>query len=73
MSKLVKEAMQVLRDLPEERQEAAARAMLTYVAEADALSLSDDQVAEIEERIGRADRQFISMDEFGKRIHRLGV
>jgi hypothetical protein len=41
MSTLVKEAMQVLRELPEDRQEAAARAMLNYVAEEDAILLSD--------------------------------
>jgi hypothetical protein len=32
MSKLPKEAMQVLRELPEDRHDAAARAMLNYVA-----------------------------------------
>jgi hypothetical protein len=39
MSKLLKEAIQVLRELPEDRQEAAARVMLDYMAEEDALRI----------------------------------
>ena len=73
MTKLVEEAVRVLRELPDERQETAARAIINYGADDDSVQLSDEQVAEIERRIASPNRKFISLDELDKRIRHLGV
>ena len=73
MIKLLEEAVKVLRELPDDRQEAAARAIINYGADDDGIQLSDDQVAEIEPRIANPNRKFISLAELDKRIRRLGV
>jgi hypothetical protein len=73
MTKLFEAAVRVLRDLPEGRQEAAARAILNYGADDDEVQLSDEEVAEIERRVANPNRKFISLVELDKRIRRLGV
>jgi hypothetical protein len=73
MTKLVQEAIEVLKEMPEERQEAAARAIINYGTEDDDLQLTDEQVAEIERRIENPNRQFISLHELDKRLRHLGV
>ena len=73
MTKLLEEAVKVLRELPEDRQEAAARAIINYGVDDDEVQLSDDDVAEIERRIANPNRKFISLAELDKRIRRLGV
>ncbi|HEV8695154.1 MAG TPA: hypothetical protein VGQ93_13370 [Lysobacter sp.] len=73
MTNLLEEAVKVLRELPDDRQEAAARAIIDYGANDDDAQLSDEQVAEIERRIAAANRKFISLAELDKRIRRLGV
>jgi hypothetical protein len=73
MTKLLEEAVRVLRDLPEDRQEAAARAILNYGADEDEAQLSDEDVVEIERRIANPNRKFISLAELDKRIRHLGV
>jgi hypothetical protein len=73
MTRLLEEAVRVLRDLPEDRQEAAARAILNYGADDDEVQLSDEDVAEIERRIADPNRKFLSLAELDKRIRRLGV
>ena len=73
MTNLLEEAVKVLRELPDDRQEAAARAIIDYGADDDDVQLSDQQVAEIERRITNADRKFISLAELDKRIRHLGV
>ena len=59
--------------MPEDREEAAARAILNYGADEDEVQLSDEDVAEIERRIAIPTRKFISLPELDKRIRRLGV
>ena len=73
MTKLFDEAVKVLRELPDDRQEAAARAIINYGADDDEIQLSDEQVAEIELRIASTNRKFISLADLDKRIHHLGV
>ena len=73
MTKLFDEAVKVLRELPDDRQEAAARAIINYGADDDEIQLSDEQVAEIELRIASTNRKFISLAELDKRIRHLGV
>jgi hypothetical protein len=74
MSKLIDEAVRVLHELPEEAQEAAARAILDYQASYDDdVQLSDEQVAEVERRIADPNRKFISLSELDKRIRRLAI
>ena len=68
MTKLLEEAVKVLRDLREDRQEAAARAIINYGADDDEIQLSDEHVAEIERRIANPNRKFISLGELDKRI-----
>jgi hypothetical protein len=59
MTKLLEEAVKVLREMPDDRQEAAARAIINYGADDDEIQLSDEQVAEIERRIANPNRKFI--------------
>jgi hypothetical protein len=73
MTNLIWEAIEVLKDMPEDRQEAVARAIINYASDDDAVQLSDDQVAEIERRVANPDRRFISLQDLDKRLRRLGA
>jgi len=74
MTKLLEEAVKVLRDLPEDRQEAAARAIINYGSfDDDDVALSAEDVAEIERRIGNGNRKFISFGELDGRMRTLDV
>ena len=73
MSTLLEEAVKVLRGLPDNRQEVAARAIINYGTDDDDVQLSDEQVAEIERRMRNPNRKFISLAELDKRIRRRGV
>ena len=72
-SNLLEEAVKVLRGLPDDRQQAAVRAIIDYGADDNDVQLSDEQVAEIEQRIASPNRKFISLAELDKRIRNLGV
>jgi len=63
----------VLRSLPEDRQETAARAIINYGIDDDEVQLCDEQVEEIERRVANPNRKFITLAELDKRIRRLGV
>jgi hypothetical protein len=72
MTKLLQDAIEMLKDLPEDRQDTVARAIINYSAEDDdALELTDDQVAEMERRIASPHRNFITLHELDKRLRRL--
>ena len=73
MIKLVQEAIEVLKEMPEDRQETAARAIINYGTDDDELQLTDEQVAEIERRVTNPNRKFISLQELDKRLRHLGV
>ena len=74
MSKLVEDAVRVLRELPEDVQAAAARAIIEYGASYDDdVALSDEQVSAIERRIADPHRNFLSLSDTRQRLRHLGV
>ena len=74
MGKLVDDAVRVLRELPEDVQAAAARAIIEYGAGYDEdVALSDDQVAEVERRIADPNRNFLSLSDARHRLRHFGV
>ena len=73
MIKLLQDAIEVLKEMPEERQETVARAIINYGTEDDDLQLTNEQVAEIERRMANPHRKFISLQELDKRLRHLGV
>ena len=64
----------MLRDLPENIQEAGARAIIEYGAGYDDdLALSDDQVAVVERRMAEPNRNFLSLSDTRDRLRHFGV
>ena len=73
-SKLVDDAVRVLRELPEDVQAAAARAIIEYGAGYDDdVALSDEQVAAVERRINDPHRNFLSLSDTRHRLRHFGV
>ena len=69
MSKLIEEDVRVLRDLPEDVQQAAARAIIDYGAGYDDdVHLSNAHVAEVERRMADPNRTFLSLDDVRNRL-----
>lgn len=74
MSKLVEDAVRVLRDLPEDVQAVAARAIIDYGSGYDDdVALSDEQVREVERRIANPNRNFLSLSDTRDRLRHFGV
>lgn len=74
MTKLIDEAVSVLRNLPDNVAAAAARAIIEYGAEQDDHAmLSDAQAEEVERRLRTPDRAYISLDEVQSRLRRHGA
>ncbi len=74
MSKLVEDAVRVLREMPDDMQAAAARAIIEYSAGSDDdVTLSDEQVAEVERRIADPNRNFLSLSDTRHRLRHFGV
>ena len=74
MSKLIEDAVRVLRDLPEDVQQAAARAIIEYGAGYDDdVCLSDAHVAEVERRMADPNRTFLSLDDVRNRLRPFGI
>ena len=71
MTKLLELAMRQIEELPEGDQNAAAGALLDYVKHRRTISLTDDQVAEVQRRIANPDRKLLSLGEVRERIARL--
>ena len=71
MTKLLELAMRQIEELPEGDQNAAAGALLDYVKHRRTVSLTDDQVAEVQRRIANPDRKLLSLGEVRERIARL--
>jgi hypothetical protein len=66
--------MRVLRELPENVQAAAARAIIEYGAGYDDdVALSDEQVAEVERRMADPNRNFLSLSDTRHRLRHFGV
>ena len=71
MTNLFELAMRQIEESPEGEQDAAAGALLDYVKHRRAVSLTDDQVAEVQRRIANPDRKLLSLGEVRERIARL--
>jgi hypothetical protein len=73
MSKIVDDAVRVLRQLPEDVQAAAARAIIDYGAGYDDdAALSDEQVTEVERRVADPNRNFMSLSDTRHRLRHFG-
>jgi len=73
MTKLLDDAVEVLRGLPENMQATAARAIMDYVATYEDVQLSDEQAAEVERRMDDPNRSFHSLNETRDRLRHFGV
>jgi len=73
MTKLLRDAISQVENLPDGEQDAAAVAMLDYLAHRHDLRVSDEDIAEIRRRRADPDRKLVSHDEARARIKRLGA
>ena len=62
MTKMMKAAIEVLRDLPEERQDIVARAILDYASEEDVFVLTADERREVRQGLAEIERGEIASD-----------
>ena len=62
MTKMMKVAIEVLRDLPEERQDIVARAILDYASEEDVYVLTVDERREVRAGLAEIERGEIATD-----------
>ena len=74
MTKLLQDAIEKLKELPESRQNELAVALIE-VAEGDQgdYRLTDEQVAEVRRRRANRDRKFVTVAEARKRLRHYGV
>jgi hypothetical protein len=68
----IEQAWTELLKLPEDEQEVAADAILDYASGGRGISLSDEQVAEVEPPSVRAEPKILTITEFGARLRKLG-
>ena len=73
MTKLLRDAIAQVERLPEGEQDAAAAAMLDYLAHRQDLRVSDEDLAEIRRRRTDPNRKLVSHEEARARIKRLGA
>lgn len=73
MIKLLREALRQIEQLPESEQDAAAGALMDYLAHRRDLRLSDKQLAEIRRRRVNPHRTLVSHEEARARMGRLGA
>lgn len=73
MTRLLRETLKQIEQLPDDEQDAAAAAMLDYLTHRRELSVSDEQLAEIRRRRADPDRKLVAHDEARERIKRLGA
>lgn len=73
MTKLLRDAIKEVEQLPDGEQDAAAVAMLDYLAHRRDLRVSDADLAEIRRRRADPNRKLVSYDEARERIKRLGA
>jgi hypothetical protein len=71
MTKLLRDAISQVEQLPEGEQDAAATALLDYLAHRSDLRVSDEDLAEIRRRLDDPNRKLISHEEARARIKRL--
>jgi hypothetical protein len=68
MTKLLRDAIKQVEQLPEGEQDAAATAMLDYLAHRRDLRVSDKDLAEIRRRLDDPNRKLLTLDEFNERL-----
>jgi hypothetical protein len=73
MTKLLRDAIAHVERLPEGEQDAAAVAMLDYLAHRQDLRVSGEDLAEIRRRRADPNRKLVSHEEARARIGRLGA
>ena len=75
MTKMMKEAIEVLRELPEERQETIARAIIDYASHDEGVyHLTDTERAEVRAGLAEIERGEIATDEEVRAVYkRIGV
>ena len=75
MTKMMKEAIEVLRELPEERQETIARAIIDYASHDNGVyHLTDAERAEVRAGLAEIERGQIATDEEVRGVYkRIGV
>jgi hypothetical protein len=73
MTKLLRDAIAQVERLPEGEQDAAAVAMLDYLAHRQDLRVSGEDLAEIRRRRADPNRKLVSHEEARARIGRLGA
>jgi hypothetical protein len=73
MTKLLRDAISEVEKLPDGEQDAAAVAMLDYLAHRQSLRVSDEDLAEIRRRRADPERKLVSHEEARARIKRLGA
>jgi len=71
MTKLLEQALRQVEQLPANDQDAAAAAMIDYLAHRDDMRLSDAQLAEVHRRRADPDRTLVSHAEAKERLGRL--
>jgi len=73
MTKLLRDTVKQVEQLPDGEQDAAAVAMLDYLAHRKDLRVSDEQLAEIRRRRADPNRKLVSHDEARARMRRIGA
>jgi hypothetical protein len=74
MTKLLQDAIERLKELPEKRQDEVAAALIEVAdAEQNEYHLTDEQVEMVRRRRASPNRKFISLAEARKRLRQFGV
>ena len=73
MTKLLQDAIERLKELPENRQDQLARALIEVTEGESGYHLTDEQVEEVRRRRANPDRKFVSVAEARKRLRHFGV
>jgi hypothetical protein len=73
MTKLLRDAIKQVEQLPDGEQDAAATAMLDYLMHRNDLRVSDKDLAEIRRRLDDPKRKLVSHEEARARIKRLSA
>ena len=73
MTKLLQDAIEKLKELPENRQDQLARALIEAAKEESEYHLTDEQLDEVRRRRANPNRKFVSVAEARKRLRHFGV
>lgn len=73
MTKLLRDTLKQVEQLPDSEQDAAAGALMDYLAHRSDLRVSDEQLAEIRRRRADPARKLVSHEQARERIKRLGA